>query len=335
MIQISFLWEEASAQRAASADARAAVSQEIKMGAFSLVPEAKRITAEEKDAYEFNDHVIGFRKHINMVIAAVYLLLGSAVLSVLAAVIVNFLPLKMQNKIDAFYDRHNDLFEKGSLLFIFGTVIFALIGAYITDLKIVVSDGRIVELASRNPKTGKSMAPFLYTGVGGIIVFSMVSMAVNGETEGKPVLFWFIMLLFIGCGIKNLIVPFLQKIILNKRKRTCTLPVAAQFGRYISTWSAEDDARQQFGSLPVYTYCCDGQYYRMIISSSNNIPPDNYETIEIMVDPAAPQKYYSDMVFIRNFGKARAFLAFLFVPALVTLPIWGVLLFRLIVDIAV
>ena len=70
----------------------------------------------------------------------------------------------------------------------------------------------------------------------------------------------------------------------------------------------------------------------MRVSSNNNIAPDSFETIRIMIDPANPDRYYSDEVFIKDFGKVKAFLMILLTLALMTIPIWGIFLFKLIVD---
>ena len=305
------------------------------MKILSVIPKAERISGDELDIVEPNDYVIGFKKR-NLILIAIYLLMGFAVLSILLPILIDFvaffLPAKAQDSIDAFFEQHNYLWEKGGLLVFFGSVIFLLISVYFSDLKIVISDRQLIEFSSKNPKTGQSNAVFFYIGIGMFILMCTLKAAIDENGRGDAALFWFILLVFALSCIKNLVIPILQKISLNKRARTCTVPVTAEYKRSISLWSDAVAKEQQFSSLPVYAYCYNGQNYSMRVSSNNNIAPDSFETIRIMIDPANPDRYYSDEVFIKDFGKVKAFLMILLTLALMTIPIWGIFLFKLIVD---
>ena len=60
------------------------------MKILSVIPKAERISGDELDASEHKDYVIGFKKR-NLSLIAVCLLMGFAVLSVLANVVLNIL----------------------------------------------------------------------------------------------------------------------------------------------------------------------------------------------------------------------------------------------------
>ena len=150
------------------------------MKILSVIPKAERISGDELDIVEPNDYVIGFKKR-NLSLIAVCLLMGFAVLSVLANVVLNILPLKTQDSIDAFFERHNDLWNKGGLLIFFGSVIFLLISVYFSDLKIVISDRQLIEFSSKNPKTGQSNAVFFYIGIGMFILMCTLTISFMGQ----------------------------------------------------------------------------------------------------------------------------------------------------------
>lgn len=255
------------------------------MNLLFILPKAKRISSYEKNYPKTDDRIFNLEFLFNAGLisfgAVVVLGLGTA--------------------------RYEEFIEENStlnyvLIFIFSLLLgTCLIFIFISSIRVVVSNGEIVEIASQNG--GKVQDAPLLVGAGIIFLFYAVIEGDKGNQKGAyplAALFGFIILRAL---FRITLKPLTKGISIMIRQKKCTVPVRAELFRKIETRKelieeteklyAEQhrERTRYFDSILIYEYCYEDQYYRIAMNELYFIKFKNYEHCDIYIDPDAPEKF--------------------------------------------
>ena len=298
------------------------------MRLLSILPKAKRISLDEKNNPNTDDRI--FCLEFPMIL---FLILFGAM--VVLGLGMNFFEELIGENTTLHY----------VLVFIFILMFGScFIIAFICSVRVVVSDGEIVEIASKNG--GKVQDWALLSGVGVILLFYACIEGSKGNPKGAypvEVLVGFIMLRAV---FRITLKPLIRGIVIMIRRKRCTIPVRAELFRKIEIYnklSEETKARyaehnsapkKYFNKIFVYDYCYEAQYYRITVNELYFNKPENYEYCDFEIAPDAPEKFMIRGHYYFKVDKAeiKNSIILLFFLLVFTSPLWLIKFFQFIAD---
>lgn len=293
-----------------------------------ILPKAKRIPLEEKNDPNTDDRVLSLK----FPFIAFLILFGAMVVLGLGMSI-----------FEEVIEEHTALQYTLAfiLFFMFGS---CFIIAFISSVRVVVSDGKIVEIASN--KGGKVQDWLLLTGLGVILVAYACTEGSKGNPKGAYPLYVLVGFIMLRAVFRFTLKPLIRGIAIMIRRKHCTIPVRAEISRKIETHKElseetkklyeerQRELPQYFDKIFVYDYCCEDQYYRMMINELYCIDSENYEYYDIYIDPDAPERYmiHGHYLFKVDKDEIKNSAILLFFLLFFTSPLWIMKFFQFIAD---
>lgn len=251
----------------------------------SILPKAKRISLEEKNGTNTDDRILGIEFPF------------IAFLILFAAMVVLGLGMSIFEEV---------LEENTVLQYTLAFILFCMFGscfiiAFISSVRVVVSGGKIVEIASN--KGGKVQDWLLLAGLGVILVAYACTEGSKGNPKGAYPLYVLLGFIMLRAVFRFTLKPLVRAIAITIRKKQCTIPVRAEISRKIETHEelSEETKKlyadhnreipQNFDKIFVYDYSYESQYYRIMINEIYCIDSENYEHYDIYIDPDAPERF--------------------------------------------
>lgn len=298
------------------------------MNLLSVLPKARRISLEEKNDPNTNDRVFGldFPLILFLILFAAMVVLGLGM-----------------NIFEENIGENTPLHYTLTFIFIlmFGS---CFIIAFFVSIRIVVSGGKIVEIASKNGSKAEDWA--LLTGLGVILFFYACIEGSKGNPKGAYPLYVLLGFIMVRVVFRSTLKPLTRAIAIAIRKKQCTIPIMAEKTREIKTHkelSEETQAfyeahnreiPQYFDNLFVYDYCYEDQYYRMMINERYCISSENYDYYNIYIDPDAPERYmiYGHYFFKVDKKEVKSSALLMIFLLFFTSPLWIMKFFQFIAD---
>jgi len=298
------------------------------MRLLSILPKAKRISLDEKNAPNTEDRIfcLEFPFIAFLILFAAMIVLGLGM-----------------NIFEEVIEENPALHYTLPLVFIimFGSCFIII---FFTSIRVVVSDGEIVEISSKYG--GRTEDWPLFGGLGVILLFYACIEGSKGNPKGAYPLYVLIGLIMLRAVFRSTLKPLIRGISILIRQKQCTVPARAELCRKIETHkelSEETKALyakhnkeipKYFDRIFIYEYCYEAQYYRMAVNELYCAEPENYEYYNLYIAPDAPERFMIrghhyfkvDKTEIKNSLILLLFILFF------TSPLWIIKFFQFIAD---
>ena len=295
---------------------------------IKLLPVARKITDAEKNNKNTEDRVLGLES------------LFAVVLVLFGVLIVFGLGMSL---LGGLIEENSALQHTLIMIFIsmFGLLLLIL---FISDIRIVISDGRITAVSS--DQGGKIRTTLPIAGLTVFLIFYACIEGSKGNPRGAYPLYVLLGYLVVRSLFRMTLKPLAIAVAAGIRKKQCTVPVRADFFRKIRTHKAlsekvrqryEEQGRiveEKFDNILVYDYSFEEQYYRITLNERYCTDTENYNYFDIYIAPDRPERFIiKDNPCFRADKKEmyNAFLLLFFI-LLFSSPIWLIRFFQFIAD---
>lgn len=283
------------------------------MRLLSVFPKAKRISLEEKNDINTDDRVFSFEfpfiLFLILFVAMVVLGLG-----------MNFFEEVIE--------------ENPSLQYVLTFIFILMFGscfiiAFFASIRVVVSDGKTVEIASKNG--GKAEDWALLTGLGVILLIYACIEGSKGNPKGAYPLYVLLGFIMLRAVFRMTLKPLIRSLAIIIRKKQCTIPVRAELCRKIET---HRETPHNSDRIFVYDYSYEDQYYQIMLNEMYCIKPENYNYYDIYIAPYAPERFiiHGHHDFKVELNEIRSSAILLFFLLFFTSPLWIMRFFQFIAD---
>ena len=240
----------------------------------SFIPRATKISRDDMENATFNDRILKLDIPMKVFAVIVAVIVASALLmsSVSRSSVVTIGELIL------------------GILF-FGMIVLLFVAEFISNTMAVMVDGKVAEIMSR--KGGKAEGGLIFWAVLIFLWFLGLFLKDRGNDSGMHPFFAYVLVFILRQLYRCTVKPLGTFIAIWLRYKRCSQQVPSNFFREVNLFSDDPSGNGAIGvTIPVYSYCCNDQYYEVMIKDKEYLSDLKGEQPEFYADPKHPDRFF-------------------------------------------
>ena len=240
----------------------------------SFIPKATKISQEDMEKTTFDDRILKLD-----VPFIVFALIGACIV---------VLALMMSDDSDSETIPTAKLILGGTF---FGLIVIFFAVKFISDNMVVIVDGKPTDIMSRDG--GNVIGTFVFFAILIFLWFFGLFLKERGNNSGIHAFFAYVLVFILRQLFRCTVKPLGTFIAIWIRYKRCSQQVPSKLFREVALFEADVSGKEEIVvSIPIYSYCCDDQYYTVMIRDREYLSDLGDEQPEFYADPKHPDRFF-------------------------------------------